>query len=189
MPDLDEILIGLGTELLPTSVQFAMVLMALVGSVVVAIALFDIYRMISDDTAVNQNGTTVGGSMIRIFLGGLMVTPSVTLWRAADALLQGGNVTQSDLLGYIGGDMGTNYCDRFASAIQLLFILIGLIAIYVAYRNADDQARGFDRNGYRTAVPYFFGGLACFFINDIIGIIGATLGISVGFPQLCEALG
>lgn len=188
MPNLDEILITLSTELLPSGIQFTLLLFALVGSYMIAFSLVSIYKIIGSGPYDKQSGETVGGPMIRILLGGLMVTPSVTLWRAADAFLQGGGTTESDILGYITGSGGTpGYCDRFADAIQLAFMLVGLIGLYMAYRNADDQARGFNPNGYRTAVPYFFGGLACFFVNDIIGVIGATLGIEVGFEALCAA--
>jgi hypothetical protein len=145
--------------------------------------------MISNDQYQTSTGLTVGGSMMRILLGGIMVTPSVTLWRAADAFLQGGGTTESDILAYISGTTGTTYCERFADAITLTFMLVGLIGMYMAYRNADDQARGFNQNGYRQALPYFFGGLACFFINDIAAVIGATTGFEVGFDALCSALG
>lgn len=189
MPDLDEILITLSNELLPSGIQFTLLLFALVGSYMIAFSLVRVYYIIDgkDYTSREQQGT-VGGNMVRILLGGLMVTPSVTLWRAADAFLQGGGTTESDILAYISGPGGTpSYCERFSDAIQLAFMLVGLIGIYMAYRNADDQARGFNSNGYRTAVPYFLGGLACFFVNDIIGVVGATLGIEVGFDALCAA--
>lgn len=188
MPDLDEILITLSNELLPSGIQFTLLLFALVGSYMIAFSLVNIYQIIGRGPYDKQTGESVGGPMIRILLGGLMVTPSVTLWRAADAFLQGGGTTESDILAYISGSGGTpSYCERFSDAIQLAFMLVGLIGIYMAYRNADDQARGFNPNGYRTAVPYFLGGLACFFVNDIIGVVGATLGIDVGFDALCAA--
>ena len=188
MPDLDEILITLSNELLPSGIQFTLLLFALVGSYMIAFSLVNIYQIIDTGRYDRQTGEKVGGPMIRILLGGLMVTPSVTLWRAADAFLQGGGTTESDILAYISGPSGTpSYCERFSDAVQLAFMLVGLIGIYMAYRNADDQARGFNHNGYRTAVPYFLGGLACFFVNDIIGVAGATLGIDVGFDALCAA--
>lgn len=190
MPDLDEILITLSNELLPSGIQFTLLLFALVGSYMIALSLVKIYYIVdgSQQYVSNSSEGTVGGNMIRILLGALMVTPSVTLWRAADAFLQGGGTTESDILAYISGPGGTpSYCERFSDAIQLAFMLVGLIGIYMAYRNADDQARGFNPNGYRTAVPYFLGGLACFFVNDIIGVVGATLGIDVGFDALCAA--
>lgn len=188
MPDLDKILLTLGSELLPSSIQLAMLLFALVGSVMIAMSLISIYYILERGPFNRQSGETVNGPLIRILLGGLMVVPSVTLWRAADAFLQGGGTTESDILAYISGSAGTSsYCTRFGDVIQLLFMLVGLIAIYMAYRNADDQARGFSMNGYRIAIPYFFGGLACFFINDITAVIGATLGIEMGFDHLCAA--
>lgn len=188
MPDLDEILITLATDLLPSGIQFTLLLFAVVGSYMIAFSLINIYQIVGAGRYDKQTGESVSGPMIRILLGGLMVTPSVTLWRAADAFLQGGGTTQSDILSYISGPAGTpGYCERFADAIQLAFMLVGLIGLYMAYRNADDQARGFNPNGYRTAVPYFLGGLACFFINDVIAVIGATLGMNVGFDALCAA--
>ena len=188
MPNLDEILVTLSNELLPSGIQFILFLMAVVGSFMVAFSLVKIYQILSLGPYDKQAGETFGGPLIRILLGALMVTPSVTLWSAADAFLQGGGTTESDILAYISGPSGIpSYCERFANAVQLVFMLVGLIGIYMAYRSADDQARGFSPNGYRTAVPYALGGLACFFVDDIIAVVGVTLGIDVGFDALCAA--
>ena len=188
MPDLDEILITLANDLLPSGIQFTFLLMALVGSFAIASALLGIYNNISVDGYSRGQFQSNSGLMLRMLLGGLMVTPSVTLWRAADAFLQGGGTTESDILAYIAGPDGTpGYCTRFGDAIQLSFMLVGAIGLFLAYRAADDQARGFSQTGYRSAIVYGLGGLGCFLISDVMDIIGNTLGYGVGFHALCAA--
>jgi hypothetical protein len=122
-------------------------------------------------------------------IGGLMVVPSAVLWRTADLFLNGASQTETNVLAYISGAEATTSCGRFADAIQLMFLIVGLIAIFFAFRNADDQARGFNMNGNRTAITYFIGGILCVFIVDIFAIISAQIGIDLGLPQLCAALG
>lgn len=189
MNSIDDIMVRLIEELMPSAAQFIMVLTALAGTVIVLMALVSLYRMISEDQLQTPDGTTVSGSLVRIVIGGLMVVPSAVLWRAADLFLEGATATEASVLAYIGGTTPTETCERFGAAIQLMFLVVGLIAIYFAFRNADDQARGFNRNGYRTAVPYAIGGLGCIFIEDIFVILGNTFEIDVGLSQLCVALG
>lgn len=189
MPTIDELVTTFINDLAPSAIQLILLLMALVGSYNIALALYQLYRNLSAD-AYQSTGQLqpVGGSMIRMLLGGLMVTPSVTLWRAADAFLRGGGRTASDVLSYIdGGGGATVYCQNFGDMIQLIFMVVGLIGIFQGYRHADDQARGLNPTGYRTAVVYLFGGLACFMINDLVAIGGRTFDMNWGFDQLCAA--
>lgn len=189
MPTIDEIMVRLAEEILPSSAQFIMVLTALVGTVIVLWAFNDMYKMMSEDAMQTPDGKTVGGSLIRVAIGGLMVVPAAVLWRAADLFIDGGTATETSVLAYIADGAPTATCDRFGAAIQLMLLVVGLIALYFAYRNADDQARGFNSNGYRTAVPYAIGGLLCIFIEDIFSIIGETFGLDVGMTNLCAAFG
>lgn len=189
MPTIDELLVTLAEEILPSSAQFIMVLTALAGTIIVLWAFNDIYKMMSEDTMQTPDGKTVGGSLTRIAIGGLMVVPAAVLWRAADLFIDGGTATETSVLAYISTGAPTETCDRFGAAIQLTLLVVGLIAIYFAYRNADDQARGFNANGYRTAVPYAIGGLLCIFIEDIFDIIGSTFDLDVGLTNLCAAFG
>lgn len=186
---IDDIMIRLIEELLPSAAQFVMVLIALVGTVIVLFAFMDMYKMLSEDMNQTPEGATVSGSMIRVLIGGLMVVPSAVLWRSADLLLGGGTATETSVLSYISGVTPTATCDRFGTAIQLMFLVVGLIALYNAFQNWNDQARGFNRNGIRTAIPYAIGGLGCIFIIDIFAIIGEAFGVDAGFTQLCAAFG
>lgn len=186
---IDDIMIRLIEELLPSAAQFVMVLIALVGSIIVLRAFMDLYKMLSEDMNRTPDGATVSGSLVRVLIGGLMVVPSAVLWRSADMLLGGGTATETAVLSYIGGVTPTATCDRFAGAIQLMFLVVGLIALYNAFQNWNDQARGFNSNGVRTAIPYAIGGLGCIFIIDIFAIIGTAFGVNAGLTQLCGAFG
>ena len=188
MPDLDELLITLTNDLLPSGIQFTLLLMALVGSFAIASSLVGLYNNISADGYSRGQLLSNSGLMLRMLLGGLMVTPSVTLWRAADAFLQGGATTETDILAYISGPDGTpTYCDRFGDAVHLSFMVVGVIGLFLAWRAADDQARGLTQTGYRSAILYGLGGLCCVFISTVMAAIGATLGFDVGFDALCAA--
>lgn len=189
MESFDTIMVTLIEELLPSAAQFVMVLTALMGTVIVVWAFNDLYRMVSQDQMRAADGPSVGGSLTRVLIGGLMVVPAAVLWRSADLFLDGATATETSVLAYIADGAPTGTCERFGGAIQLMFLVVGLIAIYFAYRNADDQARGFNRNGYRTAVPFALGGLACVFIEDIFVFLGNTFDIDVGLTQLCSAFG
>lgn len=188
MPDIDEIITTLSTSLLPAFIQFVLVLFAVIGTWVVAKALYDIWRIMGDRGGMSSEAT-IGGSLIRMFIGGLMVVPSAVLWRAAAVFISGGSATETNVLAYISGDYGESYCEQFGSAITLIFIAGGVVWLLVAARLADDQARGFDRNGYRLASRHALGALGCIFITDLFLIIGKTTGMPAGFPQLCTALG
>lgn len=186
---IDTILTNLITNLFPSLSQLLMALIAFFGLTIVFFALNDVYKMISEGQNRTMDGATVSGSFTRVFIGGLMVTPALVIWRSADALLGGAPTSETSILAYVAGTLPTATCDRFGAAIQLMFIVVGLLAIFFALRNADDQARGFDRNGYRQAMPRIAGGLLCFFIPDVFVVLTEATGLDVGLTNICTALG
>lgn len=158
---IDDIMVRLIEEIFPSAAHFLMVLIAFVGVLIAFMALNDLYRMISEDQNRTADGATVGGTLTRFVIGGLMVVPSAVLWRSADLFLGGGSVTETNVLAYMSATP-TDSCERFGAAINLMFLVTGLIALYFAYRNADDKARGFNREGLRVATRYAIGGLGAF---------------------------
>lgn len=187
MIDFEDIITALGIGILPNAIQFVWVLLALVGVITIGFALNSLYRLASDGP--EPGGGTEGSAFVRLLLGGLMVVPSVTLWHAANLFLDGGDSTAGDLLTYVTGGAALTGCDNFARAIQLGFMFVGVIAIYRAFRSADDAAKGFNREGYRQAIVFFIGGLGCFFIDDLMDVVGNEIGFDIGFDYLCTALG
>lgn len=187
MIDFEDIVTSLGNGILPNAIQFIWVLMALMGLVTIGLALYSYYKIASDGP--EPGGPTEGSALVRLIIGGFMIVPSVTLWHAAGVFLDGGDSTAGDLLTYVSTGASITGCDNFARAIQLGFMFVGAIAIYRAYRNADDAAKGFNREGYRQAVVFFIGGLGCFFIDDLMDVVGNELGFDIGFDYLCTALG
>lgn len=185
---IDDIMVRLIEEVFPSAAQFMMVLIALMGVVIAFMACTDLYRMISEDQNRTADGATVSGTLTRFVIGGLMVVPSAVLWRAADVFIGESTVTETNILAYMSATP-TETCERFGAAINLMFLVVGLFAFYFAYRNADDKARGFNREGLRTAVPYAIGGLACIFIEDIFSILSEQFGFDAGLSNLCSAFG
>lgn len=190
MPDLDDLLIGLSNEILPSLIQFTFLLMATIGVTMIAANLVWMYQMLRDERGMTSTGLTAGKAMWRMFFAALLVTPSVTLWRTADAFLQGGDVTESKVLAYItdGVDTSAAYCNQFSDAVTLAFIFVGVIGIYVAYQAIDDYWSGFRRDGIRVGIVFFAGSIGCIFINDVALAIGNTVGYDLGFEAVCSNL-
>lgn len=189
MPNLDELLIRFGSAVLPSFIQLVLAITALVGMWVIVAALMNLYQMLQEDYRRPSRENRPLSIFVRCLLGGLMTVPSVVFWRAGDAFLRGASTTNNTVLAYIGEAAPTGYCDRFVMVLHLTFIAVGCLGIYWAFINAVDKVNGFNPNGTRVAVPYFFGGIACIFVVDVVQVIGNTMGIDVGYPQICTALG
>lgn len=191
MPDLDTLLVTFGTSVLPAFIQLVMALMALVGMFIIWDALQKLYSYANDYQRGAPGGKHDGPLtfFIRGIIGGLMTIPSVVMWRGADLFLGGGDTTETSVLAYISGDDVTTYCDNFVRAIVLTFIAVGVSALFYGFVCLDDKARGFNPQGGRSAIVFFIGGFVCIFIQDIVAVVAATTGVSVGFPELCTALG
>lgn len=188
MPNLDTLLIEMGSAILPNGIKLAMLIIATIGMFIVASGLYSLYELALHGGSRQRQGSA-GGSMMRMLLGGAMTLPSVMFWRAADALVMGGGATAAAVLAYVDGVPDTGYCDKFTAVITLAFMFFGIVALYIAFRNADDQARGLDPMGLRKAVMWAIGGFGCIFISDIIVWTANTIGVETGFDQICLQLG
>lgn len=189
MPDLDDLLISFGTEALPAFIQMMMALMALAGMFLIWSALHGAYQHVSDGRMQKGQDRGLVTFLVRGMIGGLMTVPSVVLWRAADVFLGGASTTETSVLAYISGSAPSGYCDNFVRVIVLMFMAVGVTAIFYAMVSFDDKAKGFNPNGVRIGIPYMLGGIGCFFIQDIVQLASNTMGVATGFPQLCAALG
>jgi hypothetical protein len=189
MPDLLQLLVTLGTAVLPLLIQLMLSICALVGMISIAHALLDFYRMLQEDYRRPSRENRPLSILARCIIGGLMTIPSVVLWRASDVFVRGAATTNNTVLAYIGEAPPTGYCDRFVMVLHLTFVFVGCLSIYIAAINAIDKVTGFNPNGGRAALRYFFGGLLCVVIVDVVEIAANTIGIDLGFPQICVALG
>lgn len=190
MPNLDQLLISFGNEALPSFIRMMMALMALVGMVVIWSAMQGGYDYVSNQQGQRGDGNRgLSTFLIRGMIGGLMTVPAIVLWRAADVLLGGATSTQTNVLAYISGNVETGYCDNFVRVITLMFMAVGIVAIFYAAVSIDDKVKGFNPQGVRSAIPYFIGGIGCFFIQDIVVLVSNTAGVATGFPELCKVLG
>lgn len=187
--NLDSILLRLGDAALPSFIQLIMALMAFVGMLVIFSSMSNLYMVLQEDFRRPSRDNRPLSLMVRCIIGGLMTIPAVVLWRAADAALGGGASTEAAVLAYINGAVEMGYCDRFVRVVNLLFMAVGIIGVFNAFLNFDDKAKGFNPNGVRSGVVYLLGGLACFYIVDVVRIVANTLGVDAGVPQLCAALG
>jgi len=189
IPDLGSLLIS-SSDALAVLIKLIFTLMAVTGLVFVTFGLHGAYKIVEEGSPNSRmgggNSSTPGNVIGKFMLGGLMVVPSVTLWTAADTFIVGGAQTRTDLLSYLGGTYGATYCDQFASAIQLVFMVVGCIALFMSAMVTNDAVSGSRQSGaYRSALVYFFGGLLCFFINDLADILGNTFGFTMGLHNVC----
>lgn len=189
MPDFDDVILNLVSDILPTGIQLGLLLIAFIGMWIIGSAMLDMYSVMQDDYRRRDAQKRAGSMLVRCLIGGLMTVPAVVLWRVADGLMGGGGVTETALLSYSGGTYGAGYCDKFKAGVVMTFMLSGVIALLVGFVAIDDQARGINQTGARSGLLYIIGGVVCFFILDVIEMLANTTGFDLGFESLCTALG
>lgn len=190
VPSLDEMLIRL-TRVLPFGIEFILALMALGGIALVGAGMIGIYTHVSD----RGRGQTYGRSLTpwaglgQILLGGALTVPLVIMWDVAGTFVAGGAATYN-ILSYLPPDGTKPWCEQIASGVVLFFMILGLIAIgWAAYIANERIVLGYQNGSSAKALTFFFGGLACFFIVDIAAVISETIGLDIGFEQVCMILG
>lgn len=189
MLDLDEILLRLGEDLFPTATEFILLVIALMGLMVMIATTWQAYDYATNDGRRAMQPQGLARIFFQFILAGVMVVPSAMLWRAADVGLSGGDVTEFTLLAYMSGSVGPTYCDRFSQVIVNALITMGVLALAVGFREVYRISSGGSQNSVWDTTWWFVGGLSCVFFTQWAAIVGATLGIPVGFEPLCEALG
>lgn len=183
----NDIVSRFGTDFFPNLIQLVFVLMALVGLIIVYRTILDLYKITLDGTT--ELGKTGTSTVISFLIAGLMMVPSVVLWRSAELFLGSGSVTNNSLTAYTNGAPITTTCDNMGRLLILFFMAAGIIAIFNGLRRWHDAATGFEREGYRTGTGYIIGGILCFFIGDVVEIIGNTIGLDIGIENVCAQLG
>lgn len=190
VPTLDEALIRL-TQVLPFGIEFILALMALGGIILVGIGLVSIYNHVSD----RGRGQTYGRNFTpwsglgQILLGGALTVPLVIMWDVAGTFVAGGAATYN-ILSYLPPDGSKPWCEQITSGVVLFFMLLGLIAIgWSAYIANERIVVGHQQGSTAKAITFFFGGLACFFVVDIASVVSETIGLDIGFEQVCAIIG
>lgn len=190
VPTLNEMLLRL-TQVLPFGIEFILALMALGGIILVASGMISIYNHVSD----RGRGQTYGRNMTpwaglgQILLGGALTVPLVIMWDVAGTFVAGGPATHN-ILSYLPPDGTKPWCEQITSGIVLFFMILGLIAVsWSAYTANERIVVGHQNGSTAKALTFFFGGLACFFIVDVAAVISKTIGLKIGFEQVCAIMG
>lgn len=189
-PTLDEALIRL-TQIMPFAIEFLLALMALSGIVLVGMGLFSVHAQVTDRGRGQMYGRmgTPWSGLFQILLGGALSVPLVIMWDVAGTFVVGGNATYN-ILSYLPPATGKPVCEQMTSGVVLFFMILGLIAVGWSAIVANERiVAGYQPGRTMTALTYFFGGLACFFVLDIAAMISATLGVEIGFKQVCAIVG
>lgn len=190
VPTLDEALIRL-TQVLPYGIEFVLALMALGGIILVGTGMVSIYNNVSDrgrGQTYGRNFTPWSG-MGQVLLGGALAVPLVIMWDVAGTFVVGGSGTYN-ILSYLPPDESKPWCEVITSGVVLFFMLLGLIAVgWSAYIMNERMVSGQQNGSVMKATTFFLGGLACFFILDVADIISNTIGLEIGFEQVCAIVG
>lgn len=182
----------LGTILINSSTVFALgikaviLLAALVGLVITAIALIDIYVILVGESRYTNRQPSWWGAITRILLGGALACLSGLLWVAGDTFANGGSQT-AEIFNY-GGGGGSSYCDQIRIALSLLFMLVGTIAYLRAGLLINQRANGASMHTGGNPWVFVIAGTLVFFVSDVISAIGTTFGMDLGMAAVCRSL-
>lgn len=189
VPTLDEMLIRL-TQVLPFGIELILALMALGGIILVGAGMIGIYNHVSD----RGRGQTYGRNFTpwvglgQVLLGGALTVPLVIMWDVAGTFVAGGAETYN-ILSYLPPDGSQSWCEVITSGIVMFFMILGLIAVcWSVYIGNERLVVGHQNGSMAKALTFFFGGMACFYILDIAAVVSETIGLEIGFDQVCAII-
>lgn len=186
MPDLDDILVNLGTAF-PWAANLVLVLMAVTGIVVVGLGLIDFYNMAA---LPGRHRATVVGAVTKLLVGAAMTVATILMWQTGNTLvLTGGN--PADAFTYLPptDESAAARCESARSVVVLAFVFIGCWAWYRGFLLTYQTAAGTRRAGARVIATLFIAGTVCLFLTSTSRIVGNTLGLNAGINEVCRLLG
>lgn len=186
VPDLGSVLVSL-TEVFPLVVNLVFLLMALLGVVYGATALFGLYAIAAGEHKFTNRPATIDGAMGKLMLGSAMIVAPVLLWKFANTFVLGGDLTYS-IFNY-GSTPRSSTCEDIKGAITYFFMALGALAWLVAGMRLYNATSGQHGAGPGSAVLYLVGGTLAFFINDVAQIVGATIKMDVSLGNVCTMIG
>lgn len=183
MKDLGTIIQNLGTTF-PLAAQLTLMLLALFGLCLTAMAINQAYQIANEGGRAQYN---YGQTLAMALLGGACVVAPLIIWRFANTLALGGNQT-AHWLSYspVKNAELTKYCENSQFAITGLFMLFGTIAIFSGAYQLYSRAKNPHQGSSMKAVMFIVGGVLCIFSNDVALIIGNTFGARAGLGELCK---
>lgn len=186
MKDLGTIIQNLGTTF-PLAAQLTLMLLALFGLCLTAMAINQTYQIASEGGRAQYN---YGQTLAMALLGGACVVSPVIIWRFGNTLALGGNQT-AHWLSYspVKNAELIKYCQNSQYAITGLFILFGTIAIFSGAYQLYSRSRHSNNGSTLKALMFIFGGVCCIFSNDVATIVGNSFGAEAGIGEICKALG
>lgn len=190
VPSLDEALIRV-TVVFPYAMEFILAAMAFFGAVLVLSGLYGSYRTITEagrGQSYGQRPNAPWSAMGQILLGGALSVPLVVMWDIAGTFVNGGDETYN-ILSYLPPTGSSTYCDRITSGFVMFWMVLGLIAIGWAALQANARIKEGESGLTFSSLWYLLGGLACFFIVDVLKAVSVTIGIDVTMPAICNVIG
>jgi hypothetical protein len=184
--DLGKLLTNLATAF-PFATKLITVLVAIVGLIVVARGIGDFYAMA---IAPGRRETTPLGAFGKLLIGGAMVMMPFLLWKSGNTFVLGGT-GETTIFSYRPpsqqGDVSA-YCQGIDSVVVLFFMMVGVTAIFRGFLLLYQMAGGFKRHVTGEATTFLIAGTVCFFIVDAGNLVGNTLGLKIGFENICQFL-
>jgi hypothetical protein len=184
--DISALLINLATAF-PFATKLVTVLSAIAGLMIVGRGIGDFYAMA---IAPGRRETTPLGALGKLLIGGAMVSMPFLLWKSGNTFVLGGT-GETTIFSYRPPGQGggvSAYCQGINSVVVLYFFMIGVTAIYRGFILLYQMAGGFKRHVTGEAVTFLIAGTVCFFIVDAGNLVGNTLGLKIGFENICQLL-
>ncbi len=185
VPDLGSLLISL-SSVFTLAVKLVFAGLCVFGVWVFVSGLITAYSLVSGGSKFSNRGTSIYGVFGMIVLGSALTVAPVIVWQAASSADIGTGITYS-IFNY-SNDQSSGHCEQIHSSITYLLMAVGATAWAFAAVVLYDAFRGTRQNS-RSALAFFAGGLAAFFINDLGQIVSNTIGMDVSFSNICTSIG
>lgn len=185
MPDLDDMLVNLGTAF-PWAANLVLVLMAVTGIGVVGLGIIDFYSMAAFP---ERHRATVTGAIVKVLVGAAMTVAPVLMWQTGNTLvLTGGN--PADAFTYLPptNESAIARCEATRSVVVLAFVFIGCWAWYRAFVLLYQTAGGTRRVASWVIPTLIISGTICVFLTSTSRVVGNTVGLNAGIGEVCKIL-
>lgn len=188
MTDLSEVIINLFSV---NSIIFAIMILSITvfGLIMGAMGLLEGYNYTTGNDRFSTRHATFSGSIMKLVLGSAAAVGAVLFYQMAGTFAVADDPTTANVLNYAQQrSISGTYCQQFHYSVTLIWMIIGTVALFNAFRTAYQKSNG-ETISWGTPIAYFIAGVLCYFVNGITAMAANTIGLNVGLDNLCRAFG